>query len=402
MKRASPGFMGDAYGVGDRTSLEGTKSVTPIGVFGDPRSATAEAGREYLDGLADLLYDYLQRGRSGWQPGRLEDVPQGGLAQPEGELAEGVRARRSGDIAAAKAFFETRLEADPQHAEARVELARTHILSGDYAGAAEIIRPALESANMRARALANDELAFINLYHGRFAAAIQHKEKAREILAGHGGSAIDVARRYLQMGYIQTETGQLDAARESFEKALHHVPDVGAINLDIRHLAALAEVKQGRFHTADGTLRAIGDAVFEPGLGDQIRRFYQLDAMLRMALGRPADALIGLQYAIEIYDHPLYRETQARALLMLGRLEEAEETLLRLVNLTDARFDIPIVFVRAHYYLGTVYERQGRTKDATNMYARFLEFWGDSETPMDEVRNARDAIARLAESSRGS
>jgi tetratricopeptide (TPR) repeat protein len=177
---------------------------------------------------------------------------------------------------------------------------------------------------------------------------------------------------------------------------------VGAINLDIRHLAALAEVKQGRFHTADGTLRAIGDAVFEPGLGDQIRRFYQLDAMLRMALGRPADALIGLQYAIEIYDHPLYRETQARALLMLGRLEEAEETLLRLVNLTDARFDIPIVFVRAHYYLGTVYERQGRTKDATNMYARFLEFWGDSETPMDEVRNARDAIARLAESSRGS
>jgi creatinine amidohydrolase len=402
MDRASAGFMGDAYGAGDKMGLEGTKSVSPIGVLGDPRSATAEMGREYLDGLADLLSDYVRRGRSEWEPRRSKDVPRGGLAEPEGELAQGVRARRSGDIAAAKAFFEARLKADPEHAEARVELARTHILTGDYAGAAEIITPVLDSTNMRARAVANDELAFLSLYHGRFADAIRHKDKAREILANHGGSAIDIARRHLQVGYIQTETGQLDAARESFEKALQYVPDLSPFNLDIRHLAALVEVKQGRLHTADATLRAIGDAVFEPGLGDQTRRFYQLDAALRMALGRPQDALIGLQYAIEIYDHPLYRETQAKAFLMLGRLEEAEETLLRLVNLTDARFDIPIVFVRAHYYLGTVYERQGRTREATNMYSRFLEFWGETETPVIEVRNARDAVSRLAQSSDGS
>jgi creatinine amidohydrolase len=402
MNRASAGFMGDAYGAGEKMGLEGTKSVSPIGVLGDPTSATAEMGREYLDGLADLLSNYLQRRRSEWEPRRFEDVPHGGLADPEGELAEGVRARRSGDIAAAKAFFEARLEADPEHAEARVELARTHILIGDYARAAKIITPVLDGTNMRARALANDELAFISLYQGRFADAIRHKHTAREILAAHGGSAIDLARRYLQVGYIQTETGQLDAARGSFEKALQYVPDLSSFNLDIRHLAALVEVKQGRLHTADGTLRAIGDAVFQPGLGDQIRRFYQLDAVLRMALGRPQDALIGLPYAIEIYDHPLYRETQARAFLMLDRLEAAEETLLRLVNLTDARFDIPIVFVRAHYYLGTVYERQGRIQEATDMYSRFLEFWGTTEAPLIEVRNARDAVSRLAQSSQGS
>jgi tetratricopeptide (TPR) repeat protein len=87
---------------------------------------------------------------------------------------------------------------------------------------------------------------------------------------------------------------------------------------------------------------------------------------------------------------------------MLDRLEEAEETLLRLVNLTDARFDIPIVFVRAHYYLGTVYEEQGRVQEATNMYSRFLEFWGATEAPMIEVRNARDAVARLTQLSEGS
>jgi tetratricopeptide (TPR) repeat protein len=359
-------------------------------------------GREYLDGLADLLSNYLQRGRSEWQPRRFEGVPRGGLAEPEGELAEGVKARRSGDLATAKAFFQARLKADPEHAQARVELARTHILIGDYAGAAQIVTPVLDSTDMQARALANDELAFISLYHGRFADAIRHKDAAREILATHGGSAVDLARRYLQVGYIQTEIGKFDAARASFEKALQYVPRLSAFNLDIRHLAALVEVKQGRLHTADDTLRTIGDAVFEPGLEDQIRRFYQLDATLRMALGRPEDALIGLQYAIEIYDHPLYRETQARAFLMLDRFEEAEETLLRLVNLTDARFDIPIVFVRAHYYLATVYEKQGRAGEALDMYSRFLEFWGATEAPVIEVQNARDAVARLTQASPGS
>lgn len=396
MDRASPGFMGDAYGADAKMGLEGTKSVTPTGVFGDPSQATAASGREYLNGLATMLTDYLQRGRSAWQPTRFDELPKGGLPEPEGELAEGVRARRSGDIAAAQAFFEARLGRDPEYAEARVELARTHILLGEYAKATEIVAPVLESTNMRARALANDELAFISLYQGRFADAIGHKDAAREILAAHGGTAIDLARRYLQMGYIQTETGQFDAARASFEKALLEVPELSPFHLDIRHLAALVDVKQGRLHKADGTLRAIGDAVFEPGLTDQIRRFYQLDAELRMAVGRPADALVSLPHAIRIYDHPLYRETEARAFLMLDRFDEAEETLLRLVNLTDARFDVPIVFVRAHYLLGTVYEKQGRARDAAQMYRRFLDFWGESEIPLPEVRSAREALSRLA------
>ena len=34
MNRARAGFMGDAYGAGDKMNLEGTKSVTPIGVLG--------------------------------------------------------------------------------------------------------------------------------------------------------------------------------------------------------------------------------------------------------------------------------------------------------------------------------------------------------------------------------
>jgi len=395
MHRASPGFMGDAYAAGDKMNLEGTPSVSPSGALGDPTTATAEAGHAYLDALATMLTEYVQNGRSEWAPAPMPELPKGALPEPTGDLAEGVRLRRSGDIEAAQAFFEARLKLEPEQAQVRIELARTLLLNGEYAAAEKAVTPVISDPHLPARAEAHDELAFISLYQGRFKDAIGHKASALEILAGNGGSGIDVARRYLQIGYIRTEIGQFDDARDSFASALEQVPELGAFNLDVRHVAALVDVKQGRFHLADGARRAIGEAAFEPGLGDQMRRFYQLDAEFRMAAGHPADSLISLPRAIAIFDHPLYREAQARAFLMEGRLDEAGETLTRLMNLTDARLDVPIIFVRAHYYLGVVHERQGRTEDAISMYSRFLDFWGDSDTPIPEVQKAQEAVSRL-------
>lgn len=398
MDRASTGFMGDAYGAGDKMNLEGTPAVSPIGVLGDPTVATEEAGKIYLQALADLLTDFVQTGRAHWSLPPDPEFPDGGLAAPQGEFAEGILLRRSSDFAAAETFFNARLKSGSNEAEARIQLARTWILQDQFAKAAEIVTPVLNGPDMRARALANDELAFISIYQGRFEEAIKHKAAAGVLLAEHGGSNEDLARRNLQIGYISTEIGQFDRARDAFAKALEYEPNTGAFNLDIRHLAALVDVKQGRLHKADITRRQIGAAAFEPGLAGQIRRFYQLDAELRMALGHPADALVTLPRAIQIYDHPLYREAEARAFLMLGRLDEAADTLNRLVMLTDARLDAPVVYVRAHYLLGIVYEQQGKTAEAEEMYSRLLGYWGESSTPLVEVQKSREALARLAES----
>lgn len=396
MDRSTPGFMGDAYGAGERAGQDGTYSVTPIGVFGDPRYATADAGREYLGDLATYLTDYIQRKRSAWSPTPSQNLPQGGLQAPEGDLAEGIRARRNGEYDAAKTFFKDYIASHPESIPARVGLARTLILEGDYKQAATILDAMRISSDIPQKLAAYDELALIDLYQGRFIEAIKRKVSAQQITVENGGSAQDIAKRFMQIGYIQTEAGQLDAAVEAFGRALQLVPETSPLNLDVQHLAGLAEIKQGRLHKADLRLRAIGDAVFEQGLENQIRRFYQLDSELRIATGRPADALISLPGAIEIYDHPLYRETQARAHIALEQWPEAEDALVRIVQLTDARLDIPIVYVRAHYQLGSVYERQGRNQDAARMYATFLGFWEKADIPLTEVRAAREALSRLS------
>lgn len=387
--------MGDAYGAGERMNREGTRKVTPTGALGDPRPATAEAGAAYLDDLAAMLAAYFQEGRADWRPEPVGDLPHGGLSEPDGDLAEGIRARRAGDLAAAKAFFERRMDGEPERFDARVQLARTLILEDDLDGASGRVRPLLDHDLPAARIAAHDELALIALYRGRFAEAIDHKSSARELASRNQAGDEAVARRFMQIGYIQTEAGDYDAAAESFDRALALVPEAGALNLDVVHLAALAEVRQGRLHTAGDRLRTIGDAVFDAGLANQLRRFHQLDAELLLVEGRPDDALVAIARAIRIYDHPLYRDTEARALLAAERLATAGASLLHITGLTDARLDIPTMYVRAHYRLGRVMEAQGRPDEAARWYAAFLGYWGDSDTDLPEVIEARAALERL-------
>ena len=80
--------MGDAYAMGEKLNRDGTHTISPIGVLGDPRGATAEAGKEYFNSLATLLSTYVMQRREEWTPGLPGNLPYGGLSEPEGDLAE--------------------------------------------------------------------------------------------------------------------------------------------------------------------------------------------------------------------------------------------------------------------------------------------------------------------------
>jgi hypothetical protein len=65
MERAEPGWIGDNATIIDRIFLEGLQSVTPNGIMGDPRRATAEMGEALLEHLSQTIADEL-RPRLGW------------------------------------------------------------------------------------------------------------------------------------------------------------------------------------------------------------------------------------------------------------------------------------------------------------------------------------------------
>jgi creatinine amidohydrolase/Fe(II)-dependent formamide hydrolase-like protein len=60
MDRAEPGYTGDFETGLERFLGEGVDSIADNGVFGDPRRASAEHGRRYIDRLVDLVMERVE------------------------------------------------------------------------------------------------------------------------------------------------------------------------------------------------------------------------------------------------------------------------------------------------------------------------------------------------------
>ena len=392
LESAEQGFMGDAMAMGEKLNRDGTHSISPIGVLGDPRGATVEAGREYLESRAALLVDYVMARREGWAPEIPGDLPYGGLPEPEGELADAVRARRGGDFDKARQLLQEKLQEQPGDPMILLEMSRIDTLE-DRIDSARGILEALLAATTDNETLEkiHDELALISTYHGRFSEAADHKLESKR-LRGLRNDPAGEGLKLFYIAYFQAETGRVDEAIESYGQALELARDPSDINLDIEHLVGLALVKKGRLLDAAQRLRVIGDSVNEPEFRSHIRRFYHLNGEILLLLNRPEDAAINFQATLKIYDHPLYRESMARAKWQAGDLEGAIAEMERLVALTDPRLDIPIHYVKAHYQLGQLYEQQGDRDRALDWYRRFMQFWGSSDMDLEEIREARSKL----------
>ena len=392
LENAEQGFMGDFRAMGEKLNRDGTHTISPIGVLGDPRGATAEAGREYLNSLATLLSDYVIARREGWVPELPANLPYGGLPEPEGDLADAVTARRNGDFDTARRLLQEQLQGQPGNPMIVLELARIDTLEDRIDSARHSLESLLaETTGNETLEKIHDELALISTYQGRFSEAAQHKLEAKR-LRGLRNDPAGEGLKLFYIAYFQAETGRVDEAIESYGQALELARDPSDINLDIEHLVGLALVKKGRLLDAAQRLRVIGDSMNDPEFRAHIRRFYHLNGEILLRRDRPEDAVINFQAALKVYDHPLYRESMARAKWQAGDLEGATAELERLVALTDPRLDIPIHYVKAHYQLGQLHEQQGNQERAREWYRRFLQFWGASDMDLEEIREARKKL----------
>ena len=390
---AEQGFMGDAMAMGEKLNRDGTHSISPIGVLGDPRGATLEAGQEYLESRIKLLADYITERREGWAPELPGDLPYGGLPEPEGDLAAAIKARRNGDFDTARRLLGEKQQEQPGDPGVLLEIARTDTLENRIDSARQILESVLvDGAANEVLEEVHDDLALISTYQGRFSEAAQHKLEAKR-LRGLRNDPAGEGLKLFYIAYFQAETGRIDEAIESYGQALELARDPSAINLDIEHLVGLALVKKGRLLDAAQRLRVIGDSVNDPEFRSHIRRFYHLNGELLLARNRPEDAVINFRATLKIYDHPLYRESMARARWQAGDLEGAVAELETLVSLTDARLDIPIHYVKAHYQLGQLHEQLGNRDQARDWYRRFLQFWEESDLDLEEIQAARKKLA---------
>ena len=64
-------------------------------------------------------------------------------------------------------------------------------------------------------------------------------------------------------------------------------------------------------------------------------------------------------------------------------------------DIPGARYYWPIQAVKAHYWLGVAYEKQGEKDKALKEYRKFLEIWKDADFESPEINAAKSHIVKL-------
>lgn len=123
---------------------------------------------------------------------------------------------------------------------------------------------------------------------------------------------------------------------------------------------------------------------------------HQTLAQIKLDQGDPAEALEllerGFLFVLEVgsrFEQGLFRAEQARALVALGRLEEAEESARRALELFEGGSQGDASRVRA--VIGEIHERRGEIDEAIDAYREA------AETAPQTARYKAEAYAKLAE-----
>jgi tetratricopeptide (TPR) repeat protein len=117
-------------------------------------------------------------------------------------------------------------------------------------------------------------------------------------------------------------------------------------------------------------------------------------AQIALAEGKPDEALAALSEMgrnggyWETWTFIQWKETEARAYVMAGRLEEAVATHRGLLGVYAGH-------ALSHYELGKIYEQMRRPAEAKKEYAKFLEMWSEADEGLPQLVDARKRLAAI-------
>jgi tetratricopeptide (TPR) repeat protein len=72
-----------------------------------------------------------------------------------------------------------------------------------------------------------------------------------------------------------------------------------------------------------------------------------------------------------------------------GDIEKARQACETLTELTIGRTHYGDLYAKAFYWLGQIYEKQGKPSEAAAQYRKFLDLWKDADPDNLELSDAR-------------
>jgi tetratricopeptide (TPR) repeat protein len=274
------------------------------------------------------------------------------------------------------------------------------LLALGFADSARMVHAAFLRGTVQDQARAHRSLAYVDLYEGRYASAVEHLQKAIEINSGIPAVTLSEVRDRALLADVLIDLGQLTPARELLLK--------GAERCLTRPLSPLAVLWTGK------PLARLGETALAQKLLDSARARTRvtdrdeqaatltLAAELQLAANHASDAARTADSALVLSDStPYLLETRAVALersgallqsrsayvalqaMERGTLEKEGQQKARLAALDIARLDAAL----------------GRTAAARRTIGAFMERWPNADANLPMITRLRGRVAALGDGS---
>jgi tetratricopeptide (TPR) repeat protein len=244
-------------------------------------------------------------------------------------------------------------------------------------------------------------LAMLEMYRGRYEAAVGHLREAILIQRAEG-ARLSEFRDQLFLATAHAMRGNRPASLEAIAAA-DRISREMTLAPNWLHLLGRAYARIGRVREAERALKQVastaGDVTAASGISRSTRGDEVSVRLLRgevaLARGRVADAVAEFELADRLQPANVTREALATAYLAADRREDAARVLTDLLADKDLGGESQHDWLMAHVTLGEIYERLGRHNDARTQYEALLALWSGGDPDLPVARQVRDRLPRL-------
>jgi len=302
------------------------------------------------------------------------------------------------EIDAALASYLQALRIKPDHFASLQTCGQLYLLKHDFGRADSCYRALALQGDPVGRAFRREFLAYVPLLQGHF---------ARTLALLDSLSAIDMsdrsydaaARKQFMKARVLSELGRHDEAITTVENCLHFgEPIPPAATLSCRTELVQTLVNAGRIEKAEAALELIrAQSMADSSLP---WNYWFLRGYIDFNQDRTKSSIKAFG-EVDPGSPPFpIRYWLARAYLADAQLSRASEGFEAIWgDYSSERFYYGLWFVKVHYYLGRVYEESRWTDKAISQYEAFLSWWGEADTDLYEITDARARLTRLRERS---
>jgi tetratricopeptide (TPR) repeat protein len=274
------------------------------------------------------------------------------------------------------------------------EYGMTLLMTGQVEDASRTFEKRLASTDTSERGAAQRSLGQLSIFTGRFDSAAEHFESAALL---HQENPASAGRDLLFWAFGESARGDMARCVELLDRARKLTP-LAPGWIWLRSLVGMGYLAAGDLEAANQIseeLDSWASAQEDSGF-DALRRREILGASVLAANGNAGQALEILNEIREIdqLDNAFLHWAIAEAAFRGEEWDQAASALEDLLELRWVFYETLVPWVRGHYNLGTVLDQLGEAAEAEIQYNRFLEIWGDADSPIPEVEKTRQRLSQ--------